>query len=263
MTRLCPLFSGSDGNCYYIGSANQGILIDCGRTAKQITEALSRREIEMKNISAIFITHEHTDHVKALKTLASRHNMPVYATAGTILALEEKNLINPKVNISPISFDGIEVGGNYIKPFHISHDCREGVGYVVETSDGRKTAFATDTGIVTDEIKNALKGCDTVVIESNYDENMLVSGDYPYDLKRRILSSRGHLSNAVCADTVTELIQTGTTRIILAHISRNNNTLPLAEETTISKLRTNNMKRNSDYILHIAKPEKNNPKIIY
>ena len=153
MTRLCPLFSGSDGNSYYIGSANQGILIDCGRTAKQITEALSRRDIEMKNISAIFITHEHTDHVKALKTLASRHNMPVYATAGTILALEEKNLINPKVNISPISFDGIEVGGNYVKPFHISHDCREGVGYVVETSDGRKTAFATDTGIVTAPLK--------------------------------------------------------------------------------------------------------------
>ena len=92
---------------------------------------------------------------------------------------------------------------------------------------------------------------------------MLINGDYSYDLKRRILSSRGHLSNTVCADTVTELIQTGTTRIILAHISRNNNTLSLAEETTISKLRTNNMKRNSDYILHIAKPEKNNPKIIY
>ena len=263
MTRLCPLFSGSDGNCYYIGSADKGILIDCGRTAKQITEALSHRDIEMKNISAIFITHEHTDHVKALKTLASRHNIKVYATEGTILALEEKNLINPKVNISPISFDGIEVNGNYIKPFHISHDCREGVGYVVETSDERKTDFATDTGIVTDEIKNALKGCDTVVIESNYDENMLVSGDYPYDLKRRILSSRGHLSNAVCADTVTELIQTGTTRIILAHISRKNNMPCLAEEATVSLLQSQHIRRNADYVLHLAKHSNHGLKIIY
>ena len=263
MTRLCPLFSGSDGNSYYIGSASQGILIDCGRTAKQVTEALLRREIEMKNIGAIFITHEHTDHVKALKTLASRHNTKVYATEGTILELEKKSLLNEKVDISPISFDGIEVNGNHIKPFRISHDCREGVGYVVETTDGRKTAFVTDTGIVTDEIKNALKGCDTVVIESNYDENMLVNGDYPYDLKRRILSVRGHLSNTDCADIVSELVRTGTTRIILAHISQNNNTLPIAEETTMSRLQKDGMKRNSDYILHIAKPQKNNPKIIY
>ena len=263
MTRLCPLFSGSDGNCYYIGSADKGILIDCGRTAKQITEALSHRDIEMKNISAIFITHEHTDHVKALKTLASRHNIKVYATEGTILALEEKNLINPKVNISPISFDGIEVNGNYIKPFHISHDCREGVGYVVETSDERKTAFATDTGIVTDEIKNALKGCDTVVIESNYDENMLICGEYPYDLKRRILSSKGHLSNTVCADTVTELIQTGTTRIILAHISRKNNMPCLAEEATVSLLQSQHIRRNADYVLHLAKHSNHGLKIIY
>lgn len=263
MTRLSPLFSGSDGNCYYIGSAEKGILIDCGRSAKQITSALSELETDIKNIGAIFVTHEHTDHVKGLKTLASKHHIKVFATQGTIRELADKELINGKVNISPIDCDGMELNGIYIKPFSISHDCREGVGYVISTPDGRKTAFATDTGIVTDEIKSALKGCDTVVIESNYDENMLLAGDYPYPLKRRILSSKGHISNSLCADTVSGLVKTGTTRIILAHISRKNNMPCLAEETTVSQLKLDKMKRNSDYILYVAGHENNHLKIVY
>ena len=263
MTRLSPLFSGSGGNCYYVGSAEKGILIDCGRSAKQITSALSKLEIDMKNIAAIFVTHEHLDHVKGLKTLASNYPVKVFATEGTIQEMAVKGLINGNVDISPVSYSGMAWNDMYIKPFPISHDCREGVGYVVTTSDGRKTAFATDTGIVTDEIKLALKGCDTVVIESNYDENMLVSGDYPYPLKRRILSSKGHISNVMCADTVNELVQTGTTRVILAHLSRKNNRPCLAEETTVSRLQLSDMKRNSDYILHVAKHENNRLKIIY
>ena len=263
MTRLSPLFSGSDGNCYYIGSAEKGILIDCGRSAKQITSALSGIGIEMKNISAIFVTHEHVDHVKGLKTLASKYHIKVFATEGTIQEMNVKGLINGNVDIFPVSYGGMAWNDMEIKPFRISHDCREGVGYVITTSDGRKTAFATDTGIVTDEIKTALKGCDTVVIESNYDENMLLSGDYPYSLKRRILSSRGHISNEVCAETVSELVETGTTRIILAHLSRKNNMPCLAEEASVSRLTLGSMKRNSDYILHVAEHENNSLKIVY
>ena len=262
MVKLCPLFSGSEGNCYYIGSSSGGILIDECRSAKQITNALSKHDIDIKNIGAIFITHEHTDHVKGLKTFAVKNNIKVYSSGGTISELVKKDLIDGKVNISPIDDDGIEFNGMYIKPFRLSHDCREGFGYVVESSDGRKTAFVTDTGIVTDEIKTAVTGCDTVVMESNYDENMLLCGEYPYLLKRRIVSDIGHISNDTCAETMRELVKTGTTRIILAHLSKKNNMPCLAEETTVSVLTTDKMKRNIDYRLDIAKSE-NNPHILY
>ena len=262
MPKLCPLFSGSEGNCYYIGSSSGGILIDAGRSAKQITNALSEHDIDIKNIGAIFITHEHTDHVKGLKTLAGKNNIKVYSSGGTVSELIKKDMINGRMNVSLIDDDGVECSGMYIKPFNLSHDCREGFGYVVESSDGRRTAFVTDTGVVTDEIKTAVTGCDTVVIESNYDENMLLCGEYPYLLKRRILSEVGHISNDTCAKTVSELVKTGTSRIILAHLSKKNNMPCLAEETTLSLLKTDKMKRNIDYQLNIAKAE-NNTSLLY
>lgn len=263
MPRLCPLFSGSDGNSYYIGSAHNGILIDAGRSAKQIVNALSALELDINNVRAIFVTHEHTDHIKGLKTLAAKYHIKVYASNGTIQELINKELINGKVDIVPIDENGIETNGFFVKPFGLSHDCREGYGYVVHTADGRKTAFVTDTGIITDEIKNAAEGCDTVVIESNHDIGMLQCGSYPYLLKRRILSDKGHLSNEMCADTVSYLVKHGTTRIILAHISRQNNMPCLAEEATVSLLKTNHITRNIDYHLHIAKSDNNAVTILY
>lgn len=263
MPRLCPLFSGSAGNSYYIGSAESGILIDAGRSAKQITQALTDKGLDINNVKAIFITHEHTDHIKGLKTLASKNKIKVYASVGTIEELIEREYINGKVDISPITLEGIEDFGMRVKPFRLSHDCKEGFGYVVETSDGRKTGFLTDTGIITDEIKSAVKGCDTVLIESNHDEGMLRCGSYPYLLKRRILSDIGHLSNETCAETVNELVQTGTTRIILAHLSQKNNIPYLAQAATLSVLELNGMKQNVDFKLSIADSENTTKPILY
>lgn len=255
MTRLYPLFSGSSGNCYYIGSPEKGILIDAGRSAKQIENALRERELSPENIEAIFVTHEHTDHVQGLRVFAGRYGMKVYTAAGTIDQLEQKNYINSKVRISALGMEGLETDDMKIIPFHTSHDCAEGFGYVVETSDGRKTAFATDTGYITDEMSAALKGCDTVVIESNHDVRMLEGGSYPYILKRRILSDKGHLSNDVCAGKLVELVRTGTTRMLLAHLSRENNIPILAEQTALCELDMNGLKRNTDYILEVIPPE--------
>lgn len=252
MTRLYPLFSGSSGNCYYIGSAENGILIDAGRSARQIETALLQRELDIKNVRAIFVTHEHSDHISGLRVLASRYRLPVYATCGTIEALREKGCINEKVNASVLTEGGTEAGGMNVRAFRISHDCTQGCGYVVETPDGRKTAFATDTGMITDEISESLTGCDTVVIESNHDIRMLENGPYPYILKKRILSEYGHLSNDDCADTAVKLIRSGTTRILLAHLSRENNIPVLAEQTSVCAFEGEKMKRNIDYMLTVV-----------
>ncbi len=262
MPRLYPLFSGSSGNCYYIGSAESGILIDAGRSAKQIENALSDNGLSIKNVKSIFVTHEHTDHVQGLRVLSTRHKLKVYASGGTIEALREKELINDKVDIAPITLGGMETDDMKIKPFRISHDCAEGFGYVVETSDGRKTAFATDTGYITDSMSEALWGCDTVVIESNHDVRMLENGDYPYILKKRILSDIGHLSNDTCAEKLVGLVKSGTTRFVLAHLSRENNIPYLAKQTAICALTENKMKQNIDFMLTVA-AEKDNAAMIY
>lgn len=263
MTRLCPLFSGSSGNSYYIGSGDHGILVDCGRNAKQIENALAANGIDIKTITAVFITHEHTDHVSALKVLAPRHKLRVYASPGTIEAIEDKGLVNEKTELVPIMAEGAEEAGMFIKPFHISHDCREGTGFVVETGDGRKTAFATDTGIVTDEIYSALTGCDTVVLESNHDVGMLRCGGYPYILKRRILSDTGHLSNELCAQTAVRLVKSGTTRLLLAHLSRENNIPELAKQASLCELEQNSMKQDIDFMLSVVPEAYTSGSIIY
>ncbi len=263
MAVLCPLFSGSSGNSYYIGSSQSGILIDAGKSAKKIETALSENSFDIKNVKAIFVTHEHSDHIQGLRVLASRHKIKVYSSLGTIEELYEKELINNKVDISPITLDGIEIDNMRITPFRISHDCCEGFGYVVETSDGRKTGFATDTGYISNDIKSSLNGCDTIVIESNHDVGMLQNGIYPYILKRRILSDIGHLSNEVCADSLADFVRNGTTRFILAHLSRENNFPELALQTSLCALHSNNMKENIDFKITVAPVENTGGSIIF
>ena len=262
MPRLYPLFSGSSGNCYYLGTKESEILIDAGRSAKQIKTALEEQELDIKNVRAVFITHEHIDHTKGLRVLASKYKLKVYASRGTIDEMRYKGLADDSTDISPITLDGLETNDMRVIPFRISHDCAEGYGYVVETSDGRKTAFATDTGTINKEIRSAVNGCDTVVLESNHDVRMLQNGCYPYNLKKRILSDIGHLSNDICADTAVELVKSGTTRFILAHLSRENNMPYLAEQTSVCAFEKSNMKRDIDYILSVA-AEKDNKYLIY
>lgn len=251
MPTFYPLFSSSKGNAYYLRQSGEGILIDCGKSAKQIFEALQEREIPKEEIKAIFITHEHTDHVQGLKRLSSLPEVRVYASAGTLSALEEKNLLSAKAAVFPVDKAGIELDFMKVMPFPISHDCAEGFGYTVETADGRKTSFATDTGVITDEIYAAVSGSDTVVLESNHDVRMLQNGPYPYILKRRILSENGHLSNDQCTETALRLLKTGTTRLFLAHLSQENNIPALAEQTALCRFTEEKMKRNIDFRLEV------------
>ena len=252
MARFCSLFSSSSGNCTYIGSSDGGVLIDAGVSARQITAKLDGIGVSPAEISAIFITHEHTDHVSGLRVFASKNHIPVYTRAGTLRALEKAGIANCSFDISVVPEEGMESGGQFIVPFETSHDSAESCGYTVTTSDDRKIAVATDTGIVTDATRKAVDGCDLILAESNHDIGMLRNGSYPYMLKRRILSDVGHLSNAACSEFVTELVKNGTTRIVLGHLSKENNMPDLAFQTSRSALECAGAVQFRDYILKVA-----------
>ena len=263
--KFCPLFSSSSGNSVYIGSGDEGILIDVGRTAKQVREMLAAIGVSDDSIKAIFITHEHNDHIKGLSVFAAKKKIPVYASAGTILALKKAGVLTEKHTALVIEDGGVEIGDLFVECFKTSHDCADGRGYVVSSlSDATKrVAVCTDTGYVTSDILSAITGARLVYLESNHDVAMLKTGPYQYYLKQRILSNVGHLSNDACAEVLRALVNRGTVQFVLAHLSQENNTPELAYQTAVSALTEMGALVNRDYFLDVAYPEnKNLPYIV-
>lgn len=255
MSRLCPLFSGSNGNSMCITSGGNSILVDVGKSTKQMEIALRNNNIDIDSIKAIFITHEHSDHVQGLKVFIKRYGIKVYASSGTIQALKGKEILSEFSQYSSISEDGITISEMQVKPFRTSHDCAEGFGYIIQTQDQRKVAIATDLGFVNKTTRDLISTCDVVVLESNHDIRMLQNGSYPYYLKRRILSDLGHLSNEACANELPHLIKNGVSRLVLAHLSCENNVPELAYETAVSKLSACGFVKGQDYDLLVAPVE--------
>lgn len=259
MAKFCSLFSSSDGNCTYIGCSQGGILIDVGVSAKRTEQALADINISPSAIEAIFVTHEHSDHIKGIRVFAERYGIKVYSSAGTLAGMEELNAVTAKTKTDVIPECGIEAGGMFIRAFRTPHDSRESTGYSIVTPDGKRLAVATDIGTVTEEIMNSVYGSDLILLESNHDIGMLQNGPYPYFLKQRILSNHGHLSNENCAKTAVKLMESGTTRFILGHLSKENNIPSLAYETTHAAMTMAGAKENIDYLLTVA--GNNNPVI--
>lgn len=254
MARFAPLFSGSSGNCVAVGSREHYILIDAGVSAKRIRDALLMRGFDPAGLAAVFVTHEHTDHVTGLRVLTSRGNVPVYATAGTLCALDPMGHL-AGVSASACPWEGVEAAGMQVTPFRTSHDTIESCAYVIATADGRRIAVMTDTGVVSGEMRAAVTGCDLVYIESNHDVEMLRNGPYPFPLRQRILSSRGHLSNAQCAAELPSLLRNGASRFFLAHISRENNLPELALRSARAALDETGAKAERDYTLQAVPPD--------
>lgn len=258
MSKFYPLASSSSGNCIYIGHGKSGLLVDAGISAKCIIEGLSKAAIEPSSLIGIFITHEHTDHIQGLKTFAKKFNIPVFSSKKT---KESLTTLIPELDITAFE-ETVEIDEFKITRFSTSHDCDGSSGYVITLPDGRKCSVCTDLGYVSDEVHSALVGSDAVLLESNYDLFMLQNGSYPEHLKRRILSDKGHLSNNNCAAEVAKLIKSGTTRIILGHLSRENNRPEIASGCTAARLLDDKLLENEDYLLYVAEP-KNGKVIIF
>lgn len=252
MSRFCTLCSSSSGNSTYIGHTGGGILIDAGTNAKQLTLALEKISVDPASIHGIFVTHEHTDHIGALRVFASRYNIPVYASEGTLRALEKSGHLRGEFAIHEMTGKGTEVCGMNITDIVTSHDSAESRGYTVEMPDERKISVITDTGIITQDIIDKATGSDLILLESNHDKEMLNNGPYPYHLKQRILSDKGHLSNEDCATAARHFVNTGTSRLVLGHLSRENNTATAAFNATNNALGKMGAIQGMDYILQVA-----------
>lgn len=262
MAKVTPLFSGSNGNSYYIGSSGEGVLIDAGRSAKQLDEALDTCGINPKSIAAVFVTHEHVDHCSGLRVFAKRHGLKIYASEGTLSAMAEKGYISPENDCEVIS-DTVDVGNMRIVRCDTSHDARESCIFQVVTADDRRATIATDLGIMTDSVRSLIRSGDFAVVESNHDINMLKNGFYPPSVKARILSDKGHLSNEACASELADFIRCGVFRIMLGHISENNNRPELAVNTSVDTLSSVGMRQNLDFTLSDVPAEYNGKSIVF
>ena len=261
MAKACQLFSGSSGNSIYIGSGNGGVLVDIGVSAKRCEIALGRIGVDPKSIRAIFVTHEHHDHVSGVRVFASKHKIPVFASPETLEEMRRAQIINEKVDVYEID-RFFELDGIKAEAFRNSHDSVSCLGYKFTLSDGRKISVCTDTGYVTDDAKITLAGADMIFLESNHEISMLENGPYPYILKKRILSAKGHLSNFAAGEFAKELLQGGTTRFVLSHLSKENNVPEIARQSAIAALAEIGAKENADYRLYVSAPENNGGLIV-
>jgi len=235
---FAPLFSGSNGNASIVQYGNTCILIDAGRSGKQLIQAMEKIGITPDMLDAVLVTHEHSDHIAGVGVLARRYGLPVYATEGTWAVMEEKVKEIPSLQMR--MFDHREdfyIGDLGIVPFAIPHDAADPVGYRLH-GGGISVAIATDLGYFSPRVEVALKGADLVLLESNHDPEMLQQNPrYSAALKKRILGKHGHLCNEDSAEAMMKLMYYGTRRIILGHLSGENNTPELAMTTAMDRLR--------------------------
>ena len=253
MSRIYPLFSSSSGNSCFLGTPDEGILIDAGLNCRRLCHALLQNDIPVEAIKAVFITHDHTDHISALKVFNKHYDIPVYATGKTMRWLIDGGHLCRGCCQQDVG-EEIVIGDFSVTSFKTPHDAIESVGYRIVMPDGKVCTYCTDLGHVTKEVDENLRESDLVFLESNYDENMLRNGPYPFMLKQRIASPDGHLSNSASAKELHSLIENGLTKIILGHLSRENNTPHVAENTLMREL-GDDFRRNRDYLLYIAPVE--------
>lgn len=232
--RLCTLYSGSEGNATYIETHQARILIDAGRCARTLISSLKSIGVDIDTVDAIFITHEHMDHIASLEVLTKKHPIPVHLLYKCALRYKDTQ---PEALCACLRMYQkaedvhVTIGNVQVQAFATPHDSRASVGYRLTVTEGDESVcigYATDIGYVSPTVREGLMGCHTVVLESNHDEEMLKNGLYPYDLKVRILSNKGHLSNRDCADFACELYGGGMRELLLAHLSEHNNVPDIA-----------------------------------
>ena len=234
------LSSGSCGNCYYLGTDQGGILIDAGVSLRRLKKTLLENGLDMDAFSAVLVTHDHLDHIRHLGSFCKKLNKPVYTTDVIHGALARHTFTASTITpCRRVLQEGEwnEVAGMKVRYFVVPHDATQTVGYAIEI-EGRVFVIMTDVGRMTDEAVAFAKMADTVVVESNYDMDMLMQGPYTYELKMRIVQGCGHLSNDECASAIRRFWHGGLRNIFLCHLSENNNTRELAYECSSEALKS-------------------------
>lgn len=269
--KICALYSGSSGNSIFISSKDRNfvsynilsgvelkngtnILVDAGMNGKQMQIAMNAIGESMNDVHGILITHEHIDHMRGIGVIMRRYGMPIYVNAKTWQRMQNMQIGDIPDKLVNIIKSGktFEIRDLVIESFRTPHDAIESVGYRIIGSQKSVSVF-TDIGEVQEEMFESVAGSDAIFIESNYDTKMLWEGSYPYMLKKRIDSTKGHLSNDDCAKTIVKLLERGTTKFVLSHLSQENNLPSVALKTTTDSLLTVGAKIGSDLEVTVAK----------
>lgn len=247
---IFSLLSGSSGNATLIVQDGKIILLDCGASGKRLSIAVESLGFSCSDIDAIFLTHEHTDHIMGAGVMSRRFDIPIYATAKTFSAMNVGPIKNTNINMVEPGTE-ISIGGIEVMPFPISHDAASPVGYSFGLSEGKFTSL-TDTGTITNEIYSYIHDSRYMILESNHDVEMLQCGGYPYALKKRILGRTGHLSNGTAAEFAVKMLKNGVERIMLGHLSEENNTPEIAYKTVENAINRAGAIVGCDVLLSVA-----------
>lgn len=240
MLKFCSLYSGSTGNSFLVKNNDTCILVDAGVSGIKIIEALDSIGLNIEQINAILVTHEHTDHSKSVGMLSKKYNIPVYANIETWNAMPTEEAKVPKNCKNTFIVDEkFSIGSMEILAFSIPHDAANPCGFNIFGS-GKKISIATDVGHITPNVFENLKKSSFILLESNYDPEVLKFSPYPYKLKRRISSENGHLPNKEAGYTISKLIDSGLNSAMLGHLSKENNFPELAEQTVLNEILANN-----------------------
>lgn len=241
--KFCNLASGSKGNCTYVESENTAVLIDDGISLKELEKRANLSNIDLNKVSALFVTHEHCDHIGGIASFSKKYKVNIYGPDPSMDQLYDKNVDGHLLHLFDC-VNGIKIDDMNISSFRLPHDAIYTQGYILE-SQGKKIVLSTDLGYISKATFEKYKGADLIYLESNYDEEMLKNGPYPFYLKKRILGNNGHLCNTESARAVAALKNEGVERFVLAHLSENNNTKDKVTNTLSQRLDMENIKLGS------------------
>ena len=245
MFNFCSLYSGSSGNSLFIETQNTKLLVDAGVSSKKIETALNDINVDPNTLDGILITHEHTDHVQGLGTLSKKFDLPVFVNQETLDAMPKQRDKIADKNIKTFKVtDKFEIGDLEIKPFSIPHDAANPCGFNI-WKDNKKISIATDIGHMTNPILKNLEESLFIMLEANYDPEVLRCSSYPFTLKSRIAGPTGHLPNEMAGKTISHLLKSGLKNAMLGHLSKESNFPELAYQTVMDELISNNYKENS------------------
>ena len=251
MLNFCSLYSGSSGNSLFVETENTKVLIDCGVSSKKVEEGLKSLDVEPSSIDAILITHEHSDHVKGLGTFSKKFNVPIFANQETLDNMEQQTVKINNKNINTFKvYDKFYIEDLEINPFSISHDAANPCGFNI-FKDNKKISIATDIGNMDAKTIKNLEDSIFVLLEANYDPDILKCSPYPYLLKRRIAGPTGHLPNEQAGKTISHLINSGLQSAMLGHLSKENNFPELAYKTVAEEI-MNTAHSESSFSLSVA-----------